>query len=243
MVLTGAWGDVAALVETVLPRRCAACGGPGGPLCPPCSVAVLATRHPGGARLVRPDPCPVGLPPTVATARLEAPLRGLLTAYKDADRRDLAPVLAGLLAEAMRVSGEVDLIVPVPASRRSRRRRGDRPLELLCLLAARTLPGRVRILRALQPRRATRDQSGLDRRARADNVRDSMQLHPGARCPAGARVLLVDDIVTTGATLVEGSRALAEGGLVVRAAVIAATTRTRLSGAGMPTSVGSWKPP
>lgn len=183
---------------------------------------------------MRPDPEPAGFPLTIASARLEQPLRGVLTAYKDLGRRDLAPLLAPLLAEAVRAAaGRPCLLVPVPASRRSRRVRGDRPLEQLCLAAAALLPEPTRVVRALEPCRDVRDQSGLDHRARAANVSASMRLRPGAPdLLTGAPVVLVDDIVTTGATLVEAARRLGAPARPVLAAVVASTTRKVVEGRG-----------
>ena len=231
---------VGSLQRLIVPGRCAACGVRAETLCRRCRVALAHGRYAAGPRLVRPSPCPAHMPPCWAAAGLDGVLRVLLTAYKDADRRDLAGVLAPLLAAAIRAAMEAPRLpeaqpdgprpsvhlVPVPASGRSRRRRGDRPLESLVVGAAELLPGPVRVIRVLRPVRATRDQAGLDAEARRVNLAGAMALAPGAvDLLSGHRVVLVDDIVTTGATLVEGARALGAAGVSVRAAVIAATPR------------------
>jgi predicted amidophosphoribosyltransferase len=80
----------------------------------------------------------------------------------------------------------------------------------------------LRTARLLVTARATADQRGLDRDARRRNVAHAL----GARDAAGLRVLVIDDVLTTGATLEEAVRALRAGGAeVVGAATIAATPR------------------
>lgn len=234
--LTEACSDLlgSSLIDTLslaLPRSCVGCRGERGPLCPRCWGTVVPLG-PAGAERARPDPVPLGMPATWATAQLEGGLRVALTAYKDNARRDLVSPLSTLLAQAISAARlhpeDPVVLVPIPGSARSQRVRGDRPLEALTLAAAATLPGEVRVVRALRSVRVVRDQSGLDHRQRRTNLEGSMALVPGGReWIAGQAVILVDDIVTTGATLVEGARALVHGGLSPRAACIAATRRRR----------------
>lgn len=220
------------LVELAVPGRCAGCGRRAATLCGICQIGVLRTVHPGGPRRVTPDPLPDGFPPTVAGARLEQPLHGLITAFKDEGRRDLARVLAPLLAASVRsLAGPPRplVLVPVPSSRASRRHRGDSPLVLLSHAAALLLPAPVRIVAALELRRATVDQAGLDHGRRWTNVAGSMALSSSAGALLrGHEPVLVDDITTSGATLSEAARALRAGGLRARAAVIAATARRQV---------------
>lgn len=220
------------IVDLVLPTRCAACHDRGAAVCRGCAALVRADCFVGGARRVKPSPVPAGMPETWATAPLDGVLRRLLTSHKDDGRRDLAPVLGRLLAEAIRAAGAnagpALVLVPVPSSRRSRRTRGDRPLEGMALAAAAHLPGEVRVVRLLRSVRRVHDQSGLDHRQRRVNVEHSMMATDLDRVGGlrGSRVVLVDDIVTTGATLVEAARALQAVGLEARAAVVAATQRS-----------------
>lgn len=221
-----------ALLELALPGSCAACDGPGRPLCPRCSDELQAqVVGPRGA-WARPDPVPSGMPPVRAWAAYAGPVRRVLTAYKDEGKRDLAPLLAGALAAtAAGVLGETPgdgtplLVVSAPSARASRRRRGDDPVGALAASTARRLG--LPSAPALRVTRRLADQSGLDSAQRARNVTGAHAVDPRrAREVAGRRVLLVDDVVTTGATLAESARALrAAGALAVVAVTVAATQR------------------
>lgn len=226
------WAAVTAAVELALPLRCGGCDRPGSPWCACCRAEVEAG---GPSRAVRPVPEPDGFPPTWAATSYEGPLRRALTAYKDEGRRDLLDALADLLATPLRravaCAGEGALIVPVPSSAASARRRGDRPLEALTRAAwTRAAGGGGAAAGALRPdlmavTRAVRDQAGLDHVARVANVGGAMVARPGVD---GRGVVLVDDVVTTGATLTEAARACrAAGATSVRAASLAATVRLR----------------
>ena len=121
-------------------------------------------------------------------------------------------------------------VVPVPSSPAAVRRRGDAPLELLTRAAVRHLGLSERELfvsPALRLRRRVADQSGLDHGQRADNLERAIQVRPRWRASIrGATALLLDDVLTTGATLAEASRALREAGAGhVAAATVAATQR------------------
>lgn len=209
------------LVDLVLPRECAGCGEPAALLCPACAAAL--TADPLG--LTTPDPCPPGFPTTVAAAAYAGPVRPVLLAHKERGRLRLVEPLGALLAEAVRgLRGVGDaVLVPVPSSRKAVRQRGhDHALRLAQEAARRTGCQAVPLLR---PTRRVADQSGLGTRARAANLSGAL----GAQAPLqGMRVIVVDDVVTTGATLVEAARALrAAGGDVRGAAVVAATQKHR----------------
>jgi len=167
----------------------------------------------------------------VAAASYDGVLRRLVTAHKDQGRGDLGPVLAGLLAaslDVLVVPGAV--LVPVPSSRAARRRRGDRPLGHLLRLAVAGVAGvdDVAVVDGLRVVRVLADQSGLDRAGRAANLRGAYAVRPrmGSRL-RGREVVLVDDVLTTGATLAEAARALRSHGVEPRAAAVIAATRLR----------------
>lgn len=243
-MLSAITGGVRALGALALPQSCAGCGAVDQAVCRGCAADTEAARWEGGPRAVAPDPCPPRFPPTWAAARFEGALAGLLTAYKDEGRRDLRPALGALLAAsvdaalgghppaayALRHRNGPVLLVPVPSSRASRRRRGDVPLAGL---AAAAVEGAARselaVADALVLRRRVADQAGLSARDRARNLEHAMAARPGWTTPLkGASCVLVDDVLTTGATLLEASRALRRAGArSVCAATICATQRRR----------------
>ncbi len=219
-----------ALLDLVLPQSCAGCGTPGPAVCGGCVVPLLAVPRPAW-----PEPAPAGLPPPYAVAAYAGVVRDLLLAYKERGVLGLARPLAGALArsvtagvEAAQVAAPV-VLVPVPSSARARRVRGDDVVARLARRAARelTAAGRpVATLGALVHRRAVVDSAGLGAAARAENLAGAFRLRVGARAAlAGSVVVLVDDLVTTGATLAECARTLRAAGAVVAAAATVAATR------------------
>lgn len=245
-------GDMSRLVprllDLVLPLECAACGRPGAAWCRRCSLALARARLQPDLSRVYPDPCPPGLPPSHAWGRYAGPLRAAIRAWKDGGRRDLDGGLARLLGAAMAAAlrespwPEADrgLLIPIPSSRAAERLRGDRPLARVAGRAlthldrsgthdpqgpaGQWLTGPVL---ALRHRRGVADQAGLDARERVANLHAAMVVTPRARQLVRSHpCLLVDDVMTTGSTLVEATRALRQAGARdVRAAVIAATPR------------------
>jgi predicted amidophosphoribosyltransferase len=168
----------------------------------------------------------------------------MVTAYKDEGRRDCRPVLAALLAASvdasiaaspvlrqvlLRGNGPL-LIVPVPSSARSRRARGGSPLLALSRDAVSGwLAGEALVADALRLRRPVADQAGLSAHARMVNLEHAMEARPGWESSlTGAHCVVVDDVLTTGATVVEACRALRGAGAgTVVAATAFATARRR----------------
>ena len=207
-VLRSAREAVLDALAWVLPAECAGCGAPDRVLCDACR-----------ARLVS-DPVitTLGGVVVVAGAPYAGTVQRVVLALK-AGRTPAASALATLLASALaRAAPAADVeLAPVPSTRAAFRRRGFDPvLLLLARIGAR--PSRV-----LRPARAHRIQKGLGRAERQQNLRGVHR----ARYPLhGRRFLLVDDVVTTGATLADAARAIREaGGEVVGAIALAATPR------------------
>ncbi len=212
-----------ALLDLVLPRGCAGCAAPGAALCGDCRS--LLERRPLG--LVRPEPCPAGLPPLAAGTAYEGGVRRLLVAHKERGQTRLAGPLGAALAGAVRVLAVPGPVVlcPAPSARSAVRGRGHDHALRLARSAARILTADgypATALALLVPGRLVADQSGLDAAARAANLAGALRVRRLVDGP----VVVVDDVVTTGATLVEATRALTAAGMAVRgAAVVAATAR------------------
>ncbi|USQ78717.1 ComF family protein [Ornithinimicrobium faecis] len=221
----------AALGDLVLPVACGGCGSPGAPWCPGCRAVVSAA--PGPQRWT-PTPAPPGLPPVWTVLPYVGPVRAGLVNWKDNGRRDLAEVLAPVLAEgllrALLTCDSVPVVVPAPSGRANTRRRGDHPLAGLARAALRRLPpdSRPALVPALRLARTVADQAGLDSRHRAANLAGAMVVPtPAARRVRGVSCLLVDDVITTGATIVEAARALRAAGVRDVVAVTLAATHRR----------------
>ena len=228
---------VAALADLVLPRTCAGCGVPGAILCPPCA-GLLAAPRPAAPRRF-----PWGFPPTAAAGAYSGPVRPAVNAFKEQGRTELVRPLGTALALAVAAvvsaapPARPVLLVPVPSSTAALRSRGrDHVAELTGravteLRAAGLAAGEARLLRR---RGRVRDSAGLSAAARRANLAGSFELQASARPVPGSLLVLVDDVVTSGATLTEAASTLSAarraGDPPVLAAVVAATPR-RPSGA------------
>jgi len=219
-----------ALADLVLPRTCAGCGVPGVVLCRRCA-ALLAVPH-----LATPRRFPVGFPPTVAAGAYAGPIRPAVVAFKERGRAELARPLGAALALAVvgvltglpGPAGPVAL-VPVPSSAAALRARGrDHVRELTRRAVAELAAAGVAAAEAPVLRRSgrVRDSAGLSAAQRRANLAGTFVLRTAV--PAGS-IVLVDDVVTSGATLTEAAAVLAmtrrPDDTPVVAAVVAATPR------------------
>ncbi|MPY78676.1 MAG: ComF family protein [Actinophytocola sp.] len=203
-------------LDLLLPPVCVGCGASGAACCPGC-LNLLASPSP-----LR---CP-SMAPAYALAGYRGVPRTLVLAYKERGRRDLAPVLGGLLAAALPllplVSGDAAAccLVPAPSRRATARMRGGQHMLRLarhCASRAAERGIRVSIAPALRLASDAKDAVGLDPATRAANLAGRVLPVPAALPPAGTGVVLLDDVVTTGATAVACERALASVGVPVTA--------------------------
>jgi ComF family protein len=197
-----------AAADLLLGAACPGCGRAARSLCPTC-LDVVAPRP----AVVRTRPVRVA-----ASGEHDGVLRLAIVAWKEEGRacllRPLAHLLASSVVEVVGASARPVVLVPVPTTRRSRLARGADVVDQLARQAAvllRSTGVDATSRPALRVARHTADQAGLDARARARNLAGAFALRSSAGL-AGRDVLVVDDIVTTGATLREAVRALAAGG-------------------------------
>lgn len=214
MALTQA---LAPVLDLVFPPRCPLCGeAVGGQtgLCAACWSQLVLPGDPACIRCGRPfgegmpegatcAPC-LAQPPRhdgIAAATLyNDASRRLVLALKHGNRVSLAPMMAGLMAAKLAFAGPGWLVVPVPLHRWRLWRRGyNQAAELGRTIARRT--GARLAVDALQRRKATPSLGGLGRKARRRVLSGAIRVNPRrAEQLRGARVLLVDDVLTSGAT-------------------------------------------
>jgi len=224
------WG--AAAGDLLLGASCHGCGVAWWGVCPQCR-GLVGSRRPYATR---PDPTPSGFPLTVTSSAYDDVLRNVIVAHKDRQALSLSRFLAERLALAVHalltaypgsVGGREITLVPVPSAAAAVRRRGFDATWTMARLAARRLQirHRVRARRLLEQRRGVLDQAGLNAGQRAANIGQKFRLR--ARSDT-VLVVLVDDVVTTGASLTEAARVLAQANIaVLGAATVAATVRRR----------------
>jgi predicted amidophosphoribosyltransferase len=227
----------AAAADLVLGETCAGCDRPGLAWCTRCAASLAVMPFP-----TVPDPRPPGLPVVWAAATYDGEVRSAVIAHKEEARlaltRPLGEALAvavmGLLAADAAAAGPIGL-VPVPSRRAVVRDRGHDPLLRTARYAVRSLrrAGVDASTRpVLQVGRQVADQAGLDAAHRRANLAGAFVATPLRRTPIDGWVV-VDDVITTGATIEEAAAALKSSGRpVLGAAVVASTRRRRPSRTG-----------
>jgi predicted amidophosphoribosyltransferase len=213
------------ILDLVTGSECVGCELRGRMLCDGCRAG-LPTR----ARVCWPEPTPPGLVPPWSMADYDGAVRAMIVGHKDRGQFAFRRVLAGLLATAVRGAvpdtHEPLVLVPVPSRPGSTRRRGYDPMGALVRLAV------VRLRAASYDVTTVVDQAGLSAHERATNLAGSMSCpSPGlarlARRRARARIVICDDVLTTGASSAEAQRALRAVGLSPVAIATVAATRRR----------------
>jgi ComF family protein len=222
----GVWRNAARLVlDIALPTLCVACREPvdGEGVCANCWSKLSFIAKPFCPKLGIPfvyDPGPellsmeaIANPPAYARARAavryDDVARTLVHALKYQDRTDLAPAMGRWMARAgQELLGEADILVPVPLHwRRGWSRRYNQSGALARIISRQS--GVKLASEALRRVRATEQQIGLSRSQRASNVQGAFKVASDRSADiAGRRVILVDDVLTTGATVDACARAL-----------------------------------
>ena len=220
VTLLQAFADAWALVA---PVDCAGCGATDRALCPTCALEL------------RSRPLLGELDVTSSTLALTAALpydgvaRRVLLAFKEEGRTELARPLAGLLSTAVDLAwrgSRADLLVPVPGSWAAAGRRGFDPVALIARRAGLVVTPALRVVRGGA---APQKSRGLAERLATAAPR--WRVSPRVR---GRRVVLVDDVVTSGATLRAAVLALREAGAEVAGCCAIAATPRRVGASSIP---------
>jgi ComF family protein len=226
-------GPLAGLWEFLFPSRCLGCDRRGVVLCADCLPTVpwqgpfVCPRCARASRLgALCRRCLAGREPLLtsvrAACRFEGVIRTAIHRLKYRRASFLAPFLARLLAEALvRRPLEVDLLVPVPLDPARQRERGFNQAALIALELSRCADYPAPTLDLLRRVPHRRPQVGLQAAERRRNVLGAFHC-PDPEAVAGRRLLLIDDVMTTGATLEACAAALRSAGAAqVLAAVVA----------------------
>lgn len=194
------------VLDLLIPSCCVGCDEPGEALCARCRRGMrprLVQRSTG--------------PPMYALAEYDGAARRAVIAYKERGRRELAVFFGMLIAAALPMlpGSSVRRLVPVPSRRAAVRRRGGQHMRLVAEHTG------AEVLPVLRVDRRVRDSVGLDLAERAGNLAGRITAR-GLR--PGTEVVLVDDVITTGATAHACCSALAATGAEVKAVLALTAT-------------------
>lgn len=200
------------MLDLMLPLSCGGCGAPSTRWCEGCAAALAVRTDQPHVIMPRADP---GVP-VFALGRYTGARRQAIVALKEHSRRDLVGPLARALALGIHqlsswgVVGFPLTVVPAPTRRAAARRRGGDPVIRIAAAATSAHP-RITVVNAVRTVGPVRDSVGLSPAARERNIAGRVRLLAAPR----GDVLLVDDIVTTGATARETVSVLLAGGVQV----------------------------
>lgn len=212
--MSGPTARMTTVLDLILPLECGGCGAPSTRWCEACAAAL-------DVRSDEPHVVSPRIDPGVAVfslGRYAGPRRRAIVALKEHGRRDLTVPLARAMAVGIHrliCWGLLDLpftVVPAPTRRSAARRRGGDPVTRIAHAATTAHPD-LAVLTALHTRAFVRDSVGLTGTERERNIAGRVRLTR----PVPGEVLLVDDIVTTGATAREAVRTLHAAGARVTA--------------------------
>jgi ComF family protein len=197
------------ILDLIFPSRCAVCESKGPNLCARCEFVLVSRPH----RFSR------GIASGLAATRYSPEISKLLVGFKDQGQFSLAGQLGVLMlplsVEINRLNFMVDL-VPVPSRSENFSKRGFVPGVLLAKTLCKN-SANSRVMNCLVFKKAVKDQVGLSSLERARNISGSMSTNQRV---SGRPVYLVDDVVTTGATIQEAWRTMTLAGAVVLGALV-----------------------
>lgn len=218
------------LLDLVLPRPCPGCGGPQ-PWCAACAGTLSGRPR----RIIVPEgvmPTFTLPAPAYALSRYGGPVRSAILAGKEKGRRDLPPLLGGALGAGLERLLQISVVteplwlVPAPSTAASARRRGGDPVTRMTVAAAQQLAAdgrKVGVAACLTTQRRVRDSVGLDQAQRLANLQGRISYRRSAAPAIRESVVLVDDVLTTGATSATSCQVLADHGRPVQAVLVLAT--------------------
>jgi ComF family protein len=193
------------LIDLVVPSRCAICDRAGADLCEACNEELELRVREEVRNQIR----------MISVADYDEKVSKLLVAFKDKSQSSLSRVLAKSLSIAidhLPKLSELVYLVPAPSRSENFALRGYVPGLLIVQQLVRLAPSQFATLDCLRFLRSVRDQVGLDSSQRQQNLRGAMMVNQ----PVAGRVcVVVDDVITTGATTTEAHRALSLAGAIV----------------------------
>lgn len=218
-----------ALVDLVVPLQCGGCARPGTRWCRGCAAAFADAPIEVRTRVRLPVPA-------YALGRYTGVRRQAILELKERGRRDLSAPLGAAVAGAIRAldrwselpAAERLLLIPAPTRPMSARRRGGDPVTAIADSAARSLGDLAAVRPLLITSMWARDSAHLLADERGDNLAGAIRIRRGARTDLAptrgrdAAVVLLDDVLTTGATAAESVTVLAHEGIDVHLVLVIA---------------------
>ncbi len=219
-------GVVQRLLDVLLPPTCPGCGKEGQIICARCRTSLVRRlEEPAGVPIGLPSRQPAGIVQLEWCAAYNGPARACLHALKyDGERRLVEPLAEIMAGRWERASVGGDVLVPVPVHAARRRQRGFDQAELLAVAIGRRL--NLPVVSAVARASRTTAQHALGKTARAANVGHAFAAHPtAAHQVRGKWVVLVDDLITTGATVAGCAAVLYDSGALAVSALALARER------------------